>query len=105
MTSLFTNSITSLALGLCTSYEFALIIRIISGLFAGSLPVSKSYIREITDDTNISSLYGYFALGVGMAFSIGPLISTLSKPASTIGGIFDCEFFQRYPYFLPLFIK
>ncbi|OMJ92237.1 hypothetical protein SteCoe_5005 [Stentor coeruleus] len=101
MTSLFMNLITSLALGLCTSFEAAIIIRIISGLFAGSLPVSKSFIREITDDTNISSLYGYFALGVGLASSIGPFLSTLSKPADTIGSIFDCEFFKSYPYFLP----
>ena len=76
----------------------------ISGFFAGNTPISKSLVREITTNNNISKLYGYFALGVGLANVFGPFVSGLSHPAKTIGGIFDNDFFKKYPYFLPFFV-
>ena len=94
----------SLALGLCRTFKYAFIIRLISGFFAGNIPICKSLIREVTTNNNISKLYGFFSLGVGLGFVVGPFISGLSHPAENIGGIFDNEFFRTYPYFLPLFI-
>lgn len=105
MLELCVHLFSSLALGLCTTYEAAFCVRLINGLFAGSTPVNKSFMRELTDDNNISSLYGYFALGVGLGNSIGPFMAGLSKPAENIGGIFDCSFFRTYPYFLPLALQ
>ncbi|OMJ79964.1 hypothetical protein SteCoe_19879 [Stentor coeruleus] len=102
MGALFISLLSSLALGLCTTYESAIYIRIISGFFAGNSPINKSMIREVTDDTNISTLYGSFTLGIGIANFLGPLMASLSKPADTIGWIFNNDFFRTYPYFLPL---
>ena len=93
----------SLALGLCRSFKYALIIRFMSGFFAGNTPVSKSLIREVTTNKNISKLYSYFSLGVGIGAVAGPFIAGLSNPAENIGGIFDNEFFRMYPYFLQFF--
>lgn len=103
--ALFMNFACSITLGLCTTFEAAFYVRIISGLFAGSMPITKSMIREVTDDTNISALYGSFALGIGLANSLGPFMAGLSKPADSLGGNFDCDFFRTYPYFLPLFLQ
>ena len=96
--------ISSLALGLCRSFKYALTIRLISGFFAGNTPVCKSLIREVTTNNNISKLYGFFSFGIGLASVVGPFVSALAHPAENIGGIFDNEFFRAYPYFLPLFI-
>lgn len=86
---------------MCTSFELALILRLANGIFAAVIPLTKSLVADISNDQNISTLYGFIGLGIGLAGIVGPLVSSLSSPAVTFGGLFDNDFFRTYPYFLP----
>ena len=101
----FANFVSAAHLAFSTSYSEAFVNRFISGLCAGSTPVTKSLMREISDDASISKLYGVFAIGVGLANFIGPLLALFSNPAETVEVLKDSEFFIKFPYFLPLFLQ
>lgn len=76
-----------------------------SGFGSANIPVTKSLIREVTTDMNVSKLYGYFSLGIGIGNVVGPLLGGLSDPYRQIGGVFESTLFRSYPYLLPLVIQ
>ena len=96
--------ISSITLAFCTTYTQAFLNRIFAGFCAGSIPVTKSLIREMTTDKNISEVYKYFAIGVGVANVVGPLFSMASTQSlSFVFG--DFGFLKDYPYCFPLFFQ
>lgn len=96
----------SVSLAFCTTYTQAFINRTIAGLCAGSTPITKSILREITTDKTISKLYAVFALGVGLANIIGPLFSMTANPSKSLSSIFgNIRFFETYPYCIPLVLQ
>ena len=98
-------AISSIGFGLSTSFEVALIWRMISGLCQGSIPIMKAMIQDLSDDSNIAFLYSFVSTGFGVASIIGPLVSGLfSHPYRTFA-IFDTEFFHTFPYFMPQLIQ
>ena len=98
-------TISSIGFGLATSYTIALIWRMISGLCAGTIPIMKAMLRDLSDDSNIAILYSYFGTGYGLASIAGPLIGGfLSHPYYNFS-IFDSRFFHDFPYFLPQLLQ
>ena len=98
--------IASVSLAFCTNYTQAFTNRIISGLCAGSTPITKSIIREITTDKTISELYSVFAFGVGLANILGPLFALMANPVKSMPELFKSySLFVNYPYILPLTLQ
>lgn len=98
--------LTSLGLGLSPNLWWAITWRMVAGFFAGTIPILKAMIRDISDDTNISVLYGYFSSGSGAASILAPLIAGfLSRPVQTDLGVFDNEFINMFPYFYPMIVQ
>ena len=102
---LFGLFISSIGFGLASSFTIALIWRMITGLLAGTIPITKAMIRDLSDDSNIAILFSYFTSGSGLAAVIGPLIGGyFSHPADKFS-LLNSTFFQDFPYFLPQFIQ
>ena len=94
-------SISSLGFGLSTSFEEAVIWRMISGLCQGAIPITKAMMQDLSDDSNIAFLYSFSTAGFGIASIIGPLVSgVFSNPYNTFSFL-DTEFFHTFPYFMP----
>ena len=99
-------AISSIGHGLSNTINTLLFWRLVAGLFSGTIPIMKALISDISDDSNISQLYGYFASGYGIASIFGPLIGGIfSKPYKMFPSFFGYQFFYDYPYFIPFFIK
>ena len=99
-------ALSSIGLGLCTSIRSLLFWRIFAGFFSATIPTLKALISDMSDDSNISQLYSFFASGYGFASIFGPLIGGFcSRPYLSFPLVFDYEFFHQYPYFLPFFIQ
>ena len=94
---------TSILLGVAQIFEVALLARVLAGLFAGIIPMTKTLIRDLSDDSNISVLYSYFGGGYGAASIFGPLIgATLSKLNDSLPPSMTLSIFNTFPYFMPL---
>ena len=98
-------SISSLGFGLSTSFEVAVIWRMISGLCQGAISITKAMMQDLSDDSNIAFLYSYSTAGFGIASIIGPLVSgVFSNPYNTFSFL-DTEFFHTFPYFMPQLLQ
>lgn len=99
-------SITSIGFGLSHSIHFAIFWRVCSGLFSGSINILKATISDLSTDKNISVLYSFFSAGFGVSSILGPILAgLLSRPYESFPSIFKADFFHRYPYFMPFFVK
>ena len=94
-------SVSSIGFGLSWSFEVALMWRMISGLCAGTVPITKAMLRDVSDDSNIAVLYSYFGTGHGIAAVLGPLLGGVLAHPGRIFPLFDNWFFNKFPYFLP----
>lgn len=92
--------------GCATTYSQAIIGRIISGFLSGNLGVLKSFLTEITDDTNRAAGFSYMSVAWALGCIIAPLAGgLLCNPADKFPKYFDHSgIFGIYPYFLPCFI-
>ncbi len=95
-----------LIFGLSKSYTQAVIGRCIAGLLNGNIGVVKSFLTEITDDSNRGAAFSYMSVAWALGSILGPLIGgLLCRPAITYPNIFgNNHFFNEYPYFLPVLI-
>jgi len=55
----------------------ALLIRVISGFFSGTLGVCQSYIADITPPQDRAKSFGYFGAAFNLGFALGPAIGGL----------------------------
>lgn len=98
--------ITSIGFGLAPNFEVALFWRIMGGFCAGIIPTTKTLMRDLSDDSNISILYSYFGAGYGAASIFGPFLGGfLSRPNTFLPSYLTCAFLEDYPYFIPLLMQ
>ena len=99
---LVSNSIFFIIFGLSQSLYMALAARFLAGAGNGNIAVARAYIGDISEPNEISRRMGMIGAAFGLGFMIGPFIGgILSDPATSIGGIFDTDFWTKYPYLLP----
>jgi MFS family permease len=102
LTGLISSFICTIAFGFSNSLLWAIIIRLLQGLFSGNLGVTKTYLYLITDKSNEAQAFAMYPVGmcIGAIFSpaIGGLLETPSKYWSNID---ENHIFGKYPYLLP----
>lgn len=100
--------------GFAQSFWFAILSRSLFGLLNGNMGVYKTYLGEITDDTNRPKAFGVIGLTVGIGIVTGPLIGGfLARPYVLYRNVTFLRQFlkpggilQQFPYILPnLFIS
>lgn len=89
--------------GLAKTFPQAVIGRMISGFLSGNLGVLKSYVTEVTDETNRGLGFSYLSAAWTIGTIIAPLAGgLLCSPAYKYPSIFSQNgIFAEYPYFLP----
>lgn len=95
-----------LIFGSATNYSSALVGRIISGLLSGNLGVLKSFLTEITDESNRGAGFSYMSVAWALGTIVAPLAGgLLCKPADKYPEFFtQSGIFGIYPYLLPCVI-
>ena len=102
MFGLVSNSVFFIVFGLSNSLEMAIIARFLSGAGNGNIAVARAYIGDISAPDMIPRRMGMLGAAFGLGFMIGPFIGgILSDPATSIGGVFDTNFWKEYEYLLP----
>ena len=102
MFGLVSNSVFFIVFGLSNSLEMAIIARFLSGAGNGNIAVARAYIGDISTPDMIPRRMGMLGAAFGLGFMIGPFIGgILSDPATSIGGVFDTNFWKEYEYLLP----
>lgn len=79
------SGLACLAFGFSPSYRIALCLRLICGSINGIIGVTKSYLSEITDETNQAQGFALIGLNRALGLIVGPVV-----------GVFD---FQDLMYF------
>lgn len=92
--------------GCATNYSSALVGRVISGLLSGNLGVLKSFLTEITDESNRGAGFSYMSVAWALGTIIAPLAGgLLCNPADKYPQFFKHSgLFGTYPYLLPCLI-
>eukprot|EP01036_Dinobryon_divergens_P023858 gene23858-32247_t len=93
----------TLIFGFSKVYSQAVMGRVVSGFLCGNLGVLKSYLAEITDDTNRGKGFSLISLAWSVGCSIAPFAGgALSKPADHYPQYFSKHgLFGQFPYLLP----
>ncbi|KAG7090162.1 hypothetical protein E1B28_011770 [Marasmius oreades] len=90
-----------LAFGLSRTFWQLVLFRCAQGVFNGNIGVVRTFIAEITDDTNIADAFTLTSLMWTVGLTIGPAMGgLLSEPAKRWPQIFGNAFFTENPYFL-----
>jgi MFS family permease len=97
------NLVTTLIFGMSRVFWLALLSRFICGLINGNIGVIKSYIREITDETNQARAYTLRSAGYSIGTIIGPILGgALARPAIQYPNTFSSTgLFGYFPFLLP----
>jgi len=92
--------------GLSTTYAQAVFGRLLSGALCGNLLVLKTFLAEITDESNRGAGFSILSVAWSIGTVIAPLVGgLLSEPATRYPNTFSADgIFGRYPYFLPCLI-
>ena len=92
--------------GLSQTYTQAVAGRFISGCLCGNLLVLKTFLAEITDETNRGQGFSTLSIAWSMGVVIAPLIGgLLCEPADRFPSVFSQDgIFGRNPYFLPCLV-
>jgi Major Facilitator Superfamily len=92
--------------GSAKNYAAALVGRVISGLLSGNLGVLKSFLTEITDESNRGAGFSYMSVAWALGTIIAPLAGgLLCNPADKYPKYFsDTGLFGIHPYLLPCLI-
>lgn len=91
-----------LIFGFSRTYTQAILGRVVSGLLSGNLGVVKSFLNEITDESNRGAGFAYLSLSMSIGAILAPLAGgLLSQPADKYAPFSNNKFLQTYPYILP----
>ena len=100
----FGTAIGMLVFGLSRSYTQALVGRFLSGLLAGNIGVLKSFLTEISDESNRGKAFAMLSMAWATGTIVAPLVGgLLSKPADKYS-VLNIKLFQEFPYLLPCLI-
>lgn len=87
-----------LVFGFSKTYTQAVCGRMLSGFLSGNLGVLKSYLTEITDNSNRGAAFSYMTLAWSIGTVVAPLAGgLLSRPSDKFPKLFS----ESYPYLLP----
>ena len=96
------TALSSLCFGFSPTFWFAAISRFMWGALNGNIGVAKTYLAEISDDTNLARGMAYFGVIGSIGRVIGPVIGgLLSYPANHFPDTFGGTVFETYPFALP----
>jgi MFS family permease len=88
--------------GFAPTFWVAVFFRFLWGLLNGNIGVAKTYLAEISDDTNSAKAMALFGVIGGFGRTIGPVIGGfLSQPAQLYPKTFSHTIFATYPFALP----
>lgn len=92
-----------LVLGFSKTFFQAIAGRALSGFLSGNIGVIKSFLTEITDDTNRGKGFSFMQLGWSLGTICGPLAGgLLCYPAVKYPGVFSqTGVFGQFPFLLP----
>eukprot|EP01091_Cochliopodium_minus_P015672 TRINITY_DN5648_c0_g1_i1.p1 TRINITY_DN5648_c0_g1~~TRINITY_DN5648_c0_g1_i1.p1 ORF type:complete len:507 (-),score=122.96 TRINITY_DN5648_c0_g1_i1:69-1589(-) len=93
--------------GFSRNLWWAIVGRSLNGLLNGNIGVAKTYLSEITDDTNSGRAFSIIGLVFGVGLIIGPALSGWTiKPHEKFPDVFPVgSFFHTYPYLIPCFVS
>ena len=95
-------AICAIGFGFAPSFLFAVGTRFLWGLLNGNIGVAKTYLGEISDDSNAAKGMALFGVIGGLGRTIGPIIGGfLSSPAQHYPAVYGGTIFDKYPYALP----
>lgn len=97
------NLATTLVFGMSRVFWLAILSRFLCGLINGNIGVIKSYIREITDETNQARCYTLRSAGYSVGAIIGPVLGgALARPAIQYPNVFSSTgLWAHFPFLLP----
>lgn len=93
----------SVLFGLATRYPYAVAARSLSGLLNGTVGVSKTYLGEICDSTNVARAFSWIGLMWGFGSIAGSVFGgLLARPAVQYPKVFSKDgIFGTHPYLIP----
>ncbi len=100
------TAVTSVLFGVSTNLGYAIAFRFLMGLGNGNLGVAKSYIAEVTDQTNQNCAFSLVGIQWGAGLALGSAIGGYcSRPAHYHPSSFPPDgLFAQYPYLLPMLV-
>lgn len=102
MWGLLGTAVSSLCFGFSPTFWFAVASRFLWGILNGNIGVAKTYLSEISDDSNLARGMSYFGVIGSVGRVVGPIIGgLLSYPADSMPQIFGGTVFATYPFALP----
>ncbi|KAH7100996.1 major facilitator superfamily domain-containing protein [Auriculariales sp. MPI-PUGE-AT-0066] len=103
LVSLLGSSITCTIFGTLKTFQSAVGVRLIQGIFAGAIGVARSGVAAITDSSNEGRAYAIMGFAWGLGGVIGAVIGgTFESPAQKWPHVFArFEFLKMHPYLLP----
>jgi hypothetical protein len=92
-----------LVFGTAKTFEQAVLGRALSGFLSGNIGVIKSFLTEVTDQTNRPKGFSYLQVAWALGCIIGPLLGGfLCYPVVKYPSIFSSiTFLKNYPFLLP----
>ncbi|KAI9250000.1 major facilitator superfamily domain-containing protein [Sporodiniella umbellata] len=101
------NAVSSCMFGLSKSLWWAIGSRALCGIMNGNNGVARSFLSEITDNTNKARAFSMFGFCWGMGMIASPAIGGyLNHPVTNFPKLFGwSQFLKDYPYFLPCFVS
>ncbi|KAF8905262.1 hypothetical protein CPB84DRAFT_1705871 [Gymnopilus junonius] len=103
MISLLGSAFTCLIFGTSTTLQQAICIRLLQGVFAGSVGVARGCVAFVTDPSNEGRAYAILGFCWGFGGVAGAIIGgAFERPAVKWPDVFgDVQLFITYPYLLP----
>ncbi len=102
---LFLSGTTFLTFGFSKNYELALVLRFAAGSFNGIIGATKTYLSEITNESNQARGFAVFGVARGLGMVVGPIVGGfLCLPAEKYPFLFQGTIFEEFPYALPCVI-
>lgn len=96
------TAVSAILFGFSGNFYMAVFSRFLWGLLNGNIGVSKTYMGEILDDSNIARGMAIFGVFGGVGRTVGALLGGfLSSPAKSLPHVFGGTIFETFPYSLP----
>lgn len=95
------TAVSAALFGFAPSFWVAVLARFLWGLLNGNIGIAKTYIAEISDDTNSARGMALFGIIGGIGRTVGPVVGGfLSEPAKRYSSLRG-TLFEEYPFSLP----